>query len=191
MFNAYLAIDPSMMWDRFRLLHEAQTLLPAADYSGRSFFMATANSLQNGLDTSGVMRDTVWPAGGISGSSTDMASLLDVDMQSMFRLRNALSAASAANRLNFRWKYYPEYNHQTVPLPAEYDGLRSLFDFYYLDFPSEAFFQPDYRADTLLAEHFARVSRRMGDRLRDCRYRKFTNTCFGYHSPLRKILTSR
>lgn len=169
MFNAYLAIDPSMMWDRFRLLHEAQALLPATDYSGRSLFMATANSLQNGLDTTGVMRDTVWPAGGSGGSagdssrsSTDMASLLHFHMQSMFRLRNALSAASAANHLNFRWKYYPEYTHQTVPLPAEYDGLRSLFDFYYLDFPSEAFFQPDYQADTLLAEHFARVSHRMG-----------------------------
>jgi tetratricopeptide (TPR) repeat protein len=83
-------------------------------------------------------------------------------MQSMFHLRNALSATSAANHLGFRWKYYPEYGHQTVPLPAEYDGLRYLFDFYSLEFPFETFFQPTYKADTLLAAHYARISRRMG-----------------------------
>jgi uncharacterized protein len=148
MFNAYIAIDPSMMWDRFHLLHEAQRILPTADYNGRSLYMATANSLQNGLDTITVMGDTT--------------SLLSLHMQSMFRLRNALSATSTANHLSFRWKYYPEDNHQSVPLPAEHDGLRFLFDFYYLDFPFDTFFQPDYKDDTLLAGHFARISRRMG-----------------------------
>jgi predicted alpha/beta superfamily hydrolase len=148
MFNAYLAIDPSMMWDKFRLLHEAQTLLPGADYSGRSLFMASANSLQKGLDTTTVMGDTT--------------SVFSLHMQSMFHLRNTLSATSAANHLAFRWKYYPEYGHQTVPLPAEYDGLRYLFDFYSLEFPFETFFQPTYKADTLLAAHYARISRRMG-----------------------------
>lgn len=168
MFNAYLAIDPSMMWDRFRLLHEAQQLLPTADYSGRSLYMATANSLQNGMDTSSVMVDAAGSAGGssgstgVSGSSNDLASLLHIHMQSMFFLRNALSSTSAANHLSFRWKYYPEYTHQTVPLPAEYDGLRFLFDFYHLDFPFDSFFHPDYKDDTLLAGHFDRISRRMG-----------------------------
>jgi uncharacterized protein len=148
MFNAYLAIDPSMMWDKCRLLHEAQALLPAADYQGRTLFMASANSLQKGLDTTTVMGDTT--------------SVFSLHMHSMFQLRNALSATSAANHLSFRWKYYPEYGHQTVPLPAEYDGLRHLFDFYSLEFPFEAFFQPSYKADTLLAAHYARISRRMG-----------------------------
>ena len=148
MFNAYLAIDPSMMWDRCRLLHEAQQLLPGADYSGRSLFMASANSLQTGLDTTTVMGDTT--------------SIFSIHMQSMFHLRNALSATSAVNHLSFRWKYYPEYSHQTVPLPAEYDGLRYLFDFYSLEFPFETFFRPDFKDDTLLAGHFDRISRRMG-----------------------------
>src|ERR1700722_10345510 len=85
MFNAYLAIDPSVMWDKFRLLHEAQTLLPAADYQGRALFMASANSLQKGLDTTTVMGDTT--------------SIFSLHMQSMFHLRDALSATSAANHL--------------------------------------------------------------------------------------------
>jgi predicted alpha/beta superfamily hydrolase len=169
MFNAYLAIDPSMMWDRFRLLHEAQTLLPAVDYNGRSLYMATANSLQKGRDTSSVMRDydeatvsTTRSSIAGSGASNEKSTILHLHMQSMFLLRNALSASSAVNHLSFRWKYYPDYNHQTVPLPAEYDGLRFLFDFYQLDFPFDNFFQPDYKDDTLLAGHFARISRRMG-----------------------------
>jgi uncharacterized protein len=148
MFNVYLAIDPSMMWDKFRLLHEAQALLPAADYQGRSLFMATANSLQIGLDTTTVMGDTT--------------SIFSLHMQSMFRLRNALSATSPANHLSFRWKYYPEDNHQSVPLPAEHDGLRYFFGFYTFDFPFQTFFAPDFKADTSLAAHYSRISSRMG-----------------------------
>ena len=167
-FNAYLAIDPSMMWDHFRLLHEAQRHLPTADYSGRSLYMATANSLQNGQDTSSVMLDiatTRQPSaspGRAAASPADLASILHAHMQSMFLLRNTLSTTSPANHLDFKWKYYPDYTHQTVPLAAEYDGLRFLFDFYYLNFPFDTFFRPDYKADTLLAGHFDRISRRMG-----------------------------
>jgi hypothetical protein len=196
LFNGYIAIDPSMWWDRGRLLHQVQaaaasttaatttmarmtttammttttttattattartatTATPATavtrDYGGASLFLAGANSLQNGLDTVSVMSDT--------------SSIFSRHMQSIFLTRNSLAATrgtgtAAGSHLYFGWKYYPEYNHNSVPLVAEYDGLRFLFNFYRLDFPHDVFEEPSFKGDTLLAAHYAAISRRMG-----------------------------
>lgn len=146
LFNGYLAIDPSMWWDKARLLHQVQAGL--ADYHGASLFLAGANSLQAGLDTVSVMKDT--------------ASIFSRHMQSIFGLRNTLVKTAASEHLYFGWKYYPEYNHGSVPLVAEYDGLRSLFDFYRFDLRHDELEDPAFKGDTLLADHFAAISRRMG-----------------------------
>ena len=147
LFNAYLAIDPSMMWDSSRLVHQAQTLLPAADYHDRRLFMATANSLRQYPDTTTALLHP--------------GDIFVTHLRSMFQLRDIVAADSAANHVRFRWKYYPEYNHQSVPLPAEYDGLRFLFDFYALNVTYDHL--PPTRADdTLLVAHYADISRHMG-----------------------------
>ena len=110
--------------------------------------MATANSLRPGIDT--------------ASAFTHPTDIFSLHLQSMLELRNSLDSNAPANHLLFHWKYYPGYSHPTVPLPAEYDGLRSLFSFYALDFPFDRFFLPSYRDDTLLAGHYAAISRRMG-----------------------------
>jgi len=147
MFNAYLAVDPSMMWDSLRLVREAQTLLPTADYHDRSLFMATANSLRHDPDTT-----TAFDHPG---------DLFSTHLRSMFLLRNTIAADSAVNHLRFRWKYYPEYDHQTVPLPAEYDGLRSLFDFYALKVAYD-YLPPTHNDDIQFVAHYADISKHMG-----------------------------
>jgi len=147
-FSAYLAIDPSIWYNKALLLRQSREILPAADLRGRSLFIAGANSLQNGLDTTTVMNDT--------------SSLFSRHMQGIFNMRNTLMATAGRTHLAFGWKYYPEYNHNSVPLVAEYDGLRSIFDFYRLDFPHETFEDPGFKADTLLPNHYAEISRRMG-----------------------------
>ena len=143
LFNGYLAIDPSMWWDKARLLRQVQT--GQVDFHGASLFLAGANSLQPGLDTVSVMKDT--------------ATVFSRHMQSIFGLRNTLLRA---DHLYFGWKYYPEYNHNSVPLVAEYDGLRNLFDFYRFDLRHDELEDPAFKGDTLLAAHFAAISRRMG-----------------------------
>ena len=148
-FDAYLAIDPSIWWNKALLLKQSQAILPTANYHNRSLFLAGANSLQNGLDTTTMLRDTI--------------SDFSQHMSAIFSMRNAL--ASTSNHLHFGWKYYPEYGHNTVPLVAEYDGLRSIFDFYPLDFPFEDFPKPGFKGDTLLATHYDSISQRMGYRV--------------------------
>jgi len=148
LFSGYLAIDPSIWYNKALLLRQSREVLPAADLRGRSLFIAGANNLQNGLDTTTVMND----------SSSDFGQ----HMRGIFNMRNTLMATAGRNHLALGWKYYPEYNHNSVPLVAEYDGLRSIFDFYRLDFPHETFEDPGFKADTLLPNHYAEISRRMG-----------------------------
>jgi len=148
LFNGYLAIDPSIWWNKALLLRQSREVLPVANLRGRSLFIAGANNLPNGLDTTTVMNDST----SISGQH----------MRGIFNIRNTLMTTAGDNHLAFGWKYYPEYNHNSVPLVAEYDGLRSIFDFYGLDFPHETFEDPGFKADTLLPNHYAEISRRMG-----------------------------
>lgn len=148
LFSGYLAIDPSIWYNKALLLRQSQELLPGTDLQTRSLFIAGANSLQPGSDTASIMSDT--------------SNLFSRHMQGIFRMRNTLVKTSGDNHLWFGWKYYPEYNHNSVPLVAEYDGLRFLFNFYRLDFPHETFEDPGFKADTLLPNHYAEISRRMG-----------------------------
>lgn len=165
-FNAYLAIDPSMWWDRARLLHQVEASSGASGVSrasrasgrfgGAALFLAGANSLQPGVDTGSVMQDS--------------SNLFSRHMRSIFQLRNLLVRAGASAiapdvspiGLRFGWKYYADYSHNTVPLVAEYDGLRQLFDFYHTDLQHDVFETPGFKGDSLLALHFDSISRRMG-----------------------------
>ena len=148
LFNGYVAIDPSIWYNKALLLRQSQETLPGEDLRGRSLFIGGANSLQPGSDTVSVMSDT--------------GSLFSRHMQGIFRMRNVLTKTSGDNHLRFSWKYYPEYNHNSVPLVAEYDGLRFLFDFYRLDFPYDTFGEPSFKDDTILSAHYADISHRLG-----------------------------
>ena len=45
LFNAYVAIEPTMYWDNQKLLKEAKKTLANTNYSGVSLFLGIANSL--------------------------------------------------------------------------------------------------------------------------------------------------
>jgi hypothetical protein len=62
----------------------------------------------------------------------------------------------------FAWKYYPDYDHGALPLPAEYDGLRFVFNYYSLPFPFPEFFPPTWTQDSLIANHYRTISWYMG-----------------------------
>jgi uncharacterized protein len=113
-FNAYLAIDPSMWWDQQRLLKEADTALTGARLSGKTLFMGIANTMQPGMDTARVRNDT---------ANTTL------HIRSILRLADEFGR-DTANGLRWNYKYYDGDNHGSVPLISEYDGLRFIFNFY-------------------------------------------------------------
>jgi predicted alpha/beta superfamily hydrolase len=116
LFNAYVAIDPAMSWDNQKLLKESKKALANNDYSGVSLFLGIANTMPVGMDTIKVKKDT--------NKSTE-------HIRSIFELRNYLSS-NKQNQLKYAWKYYNNDEHNSVPLNAEYDALRFIFNYYHV-----------------------------------------------------------
>jgi predicted alpha/beta superfamily hydrolase len=139
LFNSYVAIDPSMFWDDQKILSQAKETLEKNKFEGTSLFLAIANSMNNGSDTS----------------------IIGPIMRATFQLGDYL-LTNKTNGLISASKYYPEYDHQSVPLIAQYDALRFIFNFYNYNFPFAEFFNPSYKSDSLLSNHYKMISKRMG-----------------------------
>lgn len=146
LFNAYIAIDPSMWWDNQKILKSTQDKLSTTSYENVSLFLAMANTMNKGMDTTRVKLDQT------RGT---------LPIRSLLTLEKTLNATTGHN-LNYLVKYYPNENHGSVPLMATYDAFRFVFDFYGLGLT-----KVDY-ADTtmLLAErienHYKNISDKMG-----------------------------
>ena len=108
-FNAYVAIDPSLWWDRQSLLWKAKDYFSAADLHGKALYIAQANTI-NPDDTT---------------SNTHFESIVQF---------NAVMQTYNKSGIRYAYKYYGEDSHGSVPLISEYDGLRFIFDGYTLPF---------------------------------------------------------
>lgn len=96
MFNKYIAIDPSMWWDDQKLLNQSKKILSDSTFNNISLFLAVADTTQK-------------PA--LSKPSLTLVDYLKANKQ---------------NKLKFEWKYYPNEDHMSVPIPAMRDGLKFL-----------------------------------------------------------------
>ncbi len=145
LFNAYIAIDPSLWWDNQRWIKKYEDELPGRSFNNKSLFVAIANNIPPGLDTISVMNDK-------SEMSLIPRSLLPF----VADLRKAHPAG-------LRWtsKFYPNERHGTVELNAEYDALRYLFDYY--QFRTSQFDgHPELNADSVLIAHYKNISAHFG-----------------------------
>jgi predicted alpha/beta superfamily hydrolase len=111
LFNSYVAMEPSMFFDGDALLSETNELLKKADFSNKTLFLAIANTMNAGMDTIQVRSDT--------GRVTH-------HIRSILKLKDELQANSL-NNLRWSYKFYPDDDHASVPLIAEYDALRFIF----------------------------------------------------------------
>jgi predicted alpha/beta superfamily hydrolase len=145
LFNAYVAIDPSLSYDGGRLIGEASVRLREWKYAGRKCYLAVANTLPPGMDTAAVRRDTT---------------RLTAHVRAILRFADSLKS-NPGNRLQWRCRYYPDEDHGPVVLPATYDALRFVFGYYQLP-PAAGFLSPAFRADSALAAHFRRASAELG-----------------------------
>ncbi len=150
MFNNYLAIDPSLWWDDRKLSMRANEVLGEPDYKGKSLFVAVANTMQPGMDLALVESDT-------SKNNKHIKSILEF---------NKRTDSKTDKELTFKWKYYSEDSHGSVPLIAEHDALRFLFSWYVfkdtnklLDDKSKL--SPEENI-SLVIDHFKNVSEHFG-----------------------------
>lgn len=131
-FGAYVAIDPSLWWDKTLLLKQARAKVerPGA-FTNRALFVAQANTI-NPADTT-----------------------LNTHFNAISQFDGVVRAYNQSG-LRYDFRYYPQDSHGSVPLIAEYDALRFIFSGYDLNLLRVM------ERPTLLREHFARLSRELG-----------------------------
>ena len=146
LFNSYIAIDPSMWYDKERFLETTKKRLLEKKYDGTRLYLGIANTMSEGMTLEKMKKDTT--------SDTR-------HIRSIFELDRFLKTHPQTG-LKYLSRYYANDNHGSVPLASEYDGLRFIFDYYRSNITGK-----DYN-DTSLAlvmkykKHYSIVSKEMG-----------------------------
>ncbi|MBB6129283.1 alpha/beta hydrolase [Mucilaginibacter lappiensis] len=151
LFNAYVAIEPSMFYNNDDLLKQTEIALKQKDLKGSKLFLGIANTMNPGMDTAQVRSDT-----------TEITH----HIRSILKLTDNLKKNSS-NNLKWAYKYYPDDDHASVPLAAGYDGLRFVFakNRFPRNQPMNQFFDKAYTANDLkglIIGHYNMMSEEMG-----------------------------
>jgi predicted alpha/beta superfamily hydrolase len=150
LFNNYVAIDPSLWWDDQAFLNVADSVLTLNKFDGKALYVGVANTMNHGMNINAVRNDTT--------KST-------AHIRSILQFVNSIDTKND-NGLLFKWKYYKNDDHGSVPLITEYDALRFLFPWYALHGVYD-FFEPGSNATTedllnLISSHYESVSDHFG-----------------------------
>lgn len=145
LFNAYIAIDPSMWYDDEMFLKNAVNQLPKQNMYGKKLFIATANTIPKGMSVEKLTTDTSYETQHI---------------RSIFKFDAFLKTNT--NGLRYQQKYYENERHNSAPLLGEYDGLRFVFDYFYFDATEKDFADISELMAVKLKTHYANVSEKMG-----------------------------
>ncbi|HEX5155545.1 MAG TPA: alpha/beta hydrolase-fold protein [Parafilimonas sp.] len=146
LFNAYIAIDPSMWYDKERFLAATEKKLMEKKYDGRRLFVGIANTLPEGVTLDKLKKDTA--------SNTR-------HIRSIFAMDKFIKA-NPKNGLKYASRYYSNDDHGSVPLASEYDGLRFIFDYYRLKLNAKDFEDSSVAVVTKYQNHYDIVSKEMG-----------------------------
>lgn len=146
LFNAYVAIDPSMWWDKMNFLKTTKKALTDKKFKGVYLYLGIANTMSEGMTVAGLSKD----------KSPD-----NNHIRSIFELDKHLKA-SPQNQLKYKSKYYNTEDHSSVPLITEYDALHFIFSYYPMKLSSK-----DYGDSTVVLvdkyqKHFDAVSKEFG-----------------------------
>jgi tetratricopeptide (TPR) repeat protein len=107
MFNAYIAIDPSLWWDNQAVVHRAQSRFKEAQKPHAAVFISLANNPDNGFGDPKLNLETV-------------------------RRFTQLLESAASPSLRSALQYFEAEDHGSVPLLSLYHGLLYIFEGYKL-----------------------------------------------------------
>ncbi len=127
-------------------LNNSKKALAVDNYANGRLFLAIANRMEKGVDTSAVQKDTT--------ESTELIRY-NLDLIRFIKLNRQ-------NNLNFEYQYYGDDNHNSVSFIAEYDALRSIFSYYKFDLYASYLDDRNIRLDTLLSAHYRNISNQLG-----------------------------
>jgi predicted alpha/beta superfamily hydrolase len=146
MFNAYIAIDPSMWYNKEQFLKATQKKLSAQKYSGTRLYVGIANTMSEGMTLEKLKKDT----------TVDTRHI-----RSIFAMDKFIKA-NTQNGLKYASKYYGDDDHGSVPLISEYDGLRFIFSWYRFKFTRADFMEPGIGIVQRMKQHYQTVSKEFG-----------------------------
>ena len=146
LFNAYIAIDPSMWYDRQRFLAATEKKLAEKNYGGTRLYIGIANTMPDGMTLAKLKKDT-------TADTRHIRSIFELDKFLKAHPQNGLKYAS---------KYYADDNHGSVPFASEYDGLRFIFDYYRLNITGKDFADTSAALAIKIENHYEMVSKEMG-----------------------------
>ncbi|WP_299442406.1 alpha/beta hydrolase-fold protein [uncultured Aquimarina sp.] len=112
-FDNYLAIDPSLWWDKEDLVKKTESQLAKGNRKEKSLYIAVANSIGKTMDTVKVRKDKSVPTEQIRAN---------------LKFHDILVKNSKT--LNFNWEYFKNEDHGSIVIPAQYNGLRSIFSWF-------------------------------------------------------------
>jgi len=112
LFNAYLALDPSMSYNNEDMIKQVMAKMGKTNLKGKALFLGIGNTMNPGMDTLQMRSDT-----------TEITH----HIRTIFKLKDYLQLNAKNADLRWSYKYYPDDDHSSMPLPSEYDGLRFIF----------------------------------------------------------------
>jgi len=146
LFDAYVAIDPAMSWDDQHLLNQMTAGQVPEKYQGESLFLAMANTMEPGMDTSRVQQDTAF-------ATSHIRSILELD-QHLNRQANG--------HLRYQSNYYERDDHTSVFFIAVYDALRFLYEGHQFRISYADYLDPDNDIFERVLAHYKRLSGEFG-----------------------------
>lgn len=146
LFNAYIAIDPSMWYDKNRFLKTTQTKLSAQKFDNRTLYLGIANTMSKEMTLEKMYKDTT--------SATR-------HIRSIFTLDRFIKSKPGIG-LRYASKYYPNDDHSSSPLITEYDGLRFIFNWYKIDLGITDYLDSTAPLAKKMTTHYKNVSSKFG-----------------------------
>jgi predicted alpha/beta superfamily hydrolase len=145
LFNAYIAIDPSLWYNNEKYLNKYLFHLSNQQLSNKKLFIGIANPLALGTTLATVNDDK-------TSETKPVRAIMKFDQ---FLQTNSI-------QLKYAYKYYDQDRHNTVPLITEYDGLRFIFNVYSFDALEKDFIDTSTRIVERLQTHYQKISSELG-----------------------------
>jgi len=142
LFDAYVAIDPSMWWNDKKLLNEIKQHKFDGRYDKKKLFIGIANTMGKGMDISNVQKDTT---------------IQSRHIRAILELNNFMDK-DAQKKLSYKGKYYKNDDHGSVPLITAYDAFRFIFDFYKFKTNTEEYLDPESNFLEKIVNHYIKIS---------------------------------
>lgn len=134
-FQAYIMIDPTLTWEQNAVLKQATPVLTGNQSITSTVFLAQANNpFDPGQHT------------GVRGHAFDTFC--------------ALLTSNHSKQLTHQYRFYPQENHYSVPLPSVRDGLQFVFSGY--EFPTQTFLDQGSQS---IIRHYNHFRDRLGTTL--------------------------